>query len=194
MKSNFYLLAFQVLLPCFLVTCASNTDSSRAREIRIQYGEVLRVTRVPVPSAVPAGAVVGGFTGLVLSRNASPGRRVAAGVGGAALGGLVTSALEGDRRAFQYRIRFNNGTETDYITENGFLRTGDCISVERGDYANIRRVSDALCEAPPRAPDVIRKRQEEAEQCHLAKDQLLAATSDAEIEQASRKVRILCQF
>lgn len=162
--------------------------------MRIQYGEIVRVTRVAVPSAAPAGAIVGGFTGLVVARNASPGRQVASGIGGAALGGLVTAALEGDRRAYQYRIRLNNGRETDYITENSFFRQGDCIAVERGDYANLRRVANDLCQSPPRDPDIIRKRNEEAEQCHAAKEQLLAATNDAEIEQASRKVRILCQF
>ena len=178
----------------FFVGCAANDGSSRARQIRIQYGEIVRVSRVAVPSAAPAGAVVGGFTGLVVARNSSPGRQVASGIGGAALGALATSALEGDRRAYQYRIRFNNGTETDYITENGYFRTGDCIAVERGDYANLRRVANDLCVAPPRDTEIIRKRNEEAEQCHAAKEQLLAAITDTEIEQASRKVRILCQF
>lgn len=178
----------------FVVGCAKNSGSSRARESSIRYGEVTRVSRVPVPSAAPAGAIVGGFTGLVLARGTSPGRQAAAGLGGAALGGLVTSALEGDRRAYQYHIRFNSGAETDYITENCFFQAGDCVAVERREHANLRRVSDALCEAAPRTQQVIQKRDQEAQQCHNAKDQVLAANTDAEIDAATRKVRILCQF
>ena len=174
--------------------CASNSGSSRARESSIRYGEITRVSRVPIPSAVPAGAIVGGFTGLVLARGSNPGRQAAAGIGGAVLGGLVTSALEGDRRAYQYHIRFVNGAETDYITENSFFQTGDCIAVERREHANLRRVSDALCGSPPRTRQVIEKRDTEAQQCHDAKDQVLAATTETELEAASRKVRILCQF
>lgn len=190
MKNLFVVLLFGAILSA----CANNSGSSRAREISIRYGEVVRISRVPVPSAVPAGAVVGGFTGLILARDRNPGRQVAAGVAGAALGGLVTAALEGDRRAYQYRLRFVNGNETDYITENGFLQPGDCVAVERGDYANMRRVSNALCEPGPRPREIQTKSITEANQCHEAKDQLLAARTDEEIEQSSRKVKILCQF
>lgn len=178
----------------FITSCASNSGNSRARESSIRYGEITRVSRVPVPSAVPAGAIVGGFAGLVLARGSSPGRQAAAGLGGAALGGLVTSALEGDRRAYQYHVQFNNGSETEYITENGFLRAGDCVAVERRQHANLRRVSDALCEAAPRTPQIVQKRNVEAQQCHDAKDQLLDAKTEADLDAASRKVRILCQF
>ena len=80
------------------------------------------------------------------------------------------------------------------ITEASFFRTGDCVAVERRQHANLRRVSDALCGSPPRTRQVIEKRNTEAQQCHDAKDQVLAATTEAELETASRKVRILCQF
>lgn len=162
--------------------------------MRIQYGEIVNITRVPIPSAVPAGVIVGGFTGLILSQNSRPGRRVAPVVAGATLGGLVAASLEGDRRAYQYRIRFNNGSETDYITENGFFMVGDCIAVERREYANLRRVSDALCESTLTVPDVIDRSNQEANLCHEAKEQLLEANTEEELDQASRKVRILCQF
>lgn len=183
-----------LMLVSTLAACASNSGSSRAREMNIRYGEIVRVSRVSVPSVAPAGAIVGGFTGLVLARNSNPGRQAAAALGGAALGGLAAAAMQGDQRAYQYRIRFNNGSETDYITENSGFRSGDCISVERRDHANLRRVSDALCELPPRAPEIVRKRTEEAGMCHDAKEKVLAAMTQDEIEQAARKVRILCQY
>ena len=136
---------------------------------------------------------MGGFTGLVLSRNQSTGRQVASGIGGAALGGLATAALEGDRLGYNYRLRFQDGTVSDFITEKGYLQSGDCVSVERGQYANIRRVPTGLCDAGPSvAVDQLYVR--DAEQCHAAKEQLLAASSDEEIEIASRKVSIICQY
>jgi len=186
-----YSITLCLVAVALLSGCAN--QGTRAKEISIQYGVVTELTRVPVPSAVPAGAIVGGFTGLMLSRNSSAGRQIAAGAGGAALGGLITHALEGERRAYQYTIKFKDGATSRYITENGFLRPDDCVAIERGSYANLRRVSNALCEGTKPVvaePTTV----VEAAQCHEAKEQLLQASDDKEIEQSSRKVRILCQF
>lgn len=173
--------------------CANSpSGSARGYELRIRYAEVVDVERVKMPSAAPAGAVVGGFTGLILSRNKSTRSQVASGIGGAALGGLATRALEGDRLGYSYRLRFADDSTSQFITEKGYLMRGDCVSVERGEYANIRRVSKAVCENGPSAR-IDRKHVRDAEQCHAAKDQLLAAKSDDEIEAASRKVAIICQ-
>ncbi|MDX1488848.1 MAG: hypothetical protein R3268_11645 [Acidiferrobacterales bacterium] len=146
-----------------------------------------------LPSNAPAGAVVGGFTGLVLSRNSSGRSQVASGVGGAILGGLATAALEGDRLGYSYRLRYANGDTSNFITEKGYLQVGDCVSVERGQYANIRRVAAILCDGNQMvAAEQAHVR--EAEQCHEAKDQLLAASTDEQIETAARKVTILCDY
>jgi hypothetical protein len=161
--------------------------------LRIRYAEVTDIDRVRLPSNAPAGAVVGGFTGLILSRNSSGNKQVASALGGAALGGLATAALEGDRLGYSYRLRFLNGTTSSFITEKGYLQTGDCVSVERGHYANIRRVAKVLCGDNPERI-VAEKTKRDAEQCHDAKEQLLAATTEAEIDAASRKVSIICQF
>lgn len=189
--SAFVMLFCGVLL---LSGCASQSGSSaRGQEIRVRYAEVVDVERVKMPSAAPAGAVVGGFTGLVLARNKSPGRQLATGVGGAALGGLATAALEGDRLGYSYRLRFADGGISDFITEKGYLERGDCVAVERGQYANIRRVASVLCAdglAQRADPEHVR----DAQLCHAAKDQLLAATSDEEVEIASRKVAIICEY
>lgn len=179
---------------CLLAGCASSGSSSaRGYEVRVRYAEVVDINRVRLPSNAPAGAVVGGFTGLVLSRNSSGRKQVASGVGGAVLGGLATAALEGDRMGYSYRLRFRNDETSDFITEKGYLQVGDCVSVERGNYANIRRVAAVLCEQNQVAtahPTHLRQ----AEQCHEAKDQLLAATTDEQIEAAARKVSIICEY
>lgn len=176
-----------------LAGCASSSGgSARGHELRIRYAEVVDVERVKMPSAAPAGAVVGGFTGLVLSRNKSTRSQVASGVGGAALGALATRALEGERLGYSYQLRFADSSISQFITEKGYLQRGDCVSVERGEYANIRRVAKTLCENGP-STKIAQSHVRDAQQCHAAKDQLLAASTDEEIEAASRKVRIICQ-
>jgi hypothetical protein len=177
-----------------LAGCASSgAPSSRGYEIRIRYAEVDDIERVQLPTNAPVGAVVGGFTGLVLSRNSSGSKQIASGIGGAVLGGLATAALEGDRLGYSYRLRFMNGEISNFITEKGYLQRGDCVAVERGNYANIRRVTPTLCTSnPSTAAD--RKYLREAEQCHEAKEQLLAATTQDEIDVASRKVSIICEY
>lgn len=174
--------------------CASSgSTTARGYEVRVRYAEVIEVERVRMPSAAPAGAVVGGFTGLLLSRNKSSGTQLRSGIGGAALGGLATKALEGDRLGYSYRLRFADRSISQFITEKGYLQKGDCVSVERGEYANIRRVANVLCENGP-STAIDQTHQQDAQQCHAAKQQLLVASSEEEIDAASRKVAIICQY
>ncbi len=177
-----------------LTGCASSgSPAARGYELRVRYAEVESIDRVKLPSNAPAGAMVGGFTGLVLARNSSGAKQVASGVGGAVLGGLATAALEGDRLGYSYGLRFKNGETSKFITEKGYLQVGDCVSVERGQYANIRRVATVLCD-DHQVTAAHSQHLREAEQCHAAKDQLLAASTDEQISAASRKVSILCEF
>ena len=181
-------------ISCLIAGCASSGSSSaRGYELRVRYAEVAEIERVKMPSNAPAGAVVGGFTGLVLSRNSSGRKQVASGIGGAVLGGLATAALEGDRLGYSYRLRFLNGETSNFITEKGYLQIGDCVSVERGQYANIRRVAAVLC-ANTQTATADQKHVREAEQCHEAKERLLAASTDDQIEAAARKVSIICEY
>lgn len=188
-------IATLLLATIFLAAgCASSgSPSARGYELRVRYAEVTHIDRVQLQSNAPAGAVVGGFTGLVLSRKSSGRKQVASGIGGAVLGGLATAALEGDRLGYSYRLRYANGDRSNFITEKGYLQVGDCVAVERGEYANIRRVASVLCagEQPVAAHQ---KHVRDAEQCHKAKEQLLAASTEEEIAAASRKVSILCEF
>lgn len=188
-----------LLLGLTLGLAACNTSSSGARgyEMRIRYAEVTAVNRERLPSQAPAGAVVGGFEGLILSSGRSTSSRVASGIGGATLGALATSALEGDRLAYAYSLRYRDGTTTRFVTEKGYLQEGDCVSVERGRHANIRRVPESLCnsaqsrsQSAPVDPSIL----ENARSCEEAKDQLLAAESEQDISLAARKVEILCAY
>lgn len=174
-----------------LSACTTTIPRHSASEIRVQYGMVDRISRVPVDSAVPAGAIAGGMIGLILSHKQSTGKRAASTLGGAVLGGAAAKVLEGDNRAFQYHLTLNDGTKTSFVTEKDFLIRGDCVAVERGRYANLRRVEATMCEAKP---EVKAFHVENANQCHSAKNQLLIAQTDREIAVASQKVETLCQY
>lgn len=194
---NSHRMILATALVAMLVGCTSSTTPPRiqGKEVRIQYAEVLAVSRERLPSAAPAGAVVGGFTGLMLSRRSSGAKQVASGVGGAVLGGLATRALEGERLGYSYRLRYLDGAESAFITEKGYLMVGDCVAVESGEHQNLRRVSRTVCETQPlvRTPAAA-MHQNNAEQCHAAKQQLLIAQGKERIDDAARKVEIICHF
>lgn len=192
--SNVKHLMFAAAIVTLVSACASSgSPPARGYELRVRYAEITSVDRVQLPSAAPAGAMVGGFTGLVLARRESTGRQIASGVGGAVLGGLATKALEGDRLGYGYNLRFADGSVSKFITEKGYLQVGDCVAVERGQYANIRRVGSALCDGGPSIA-IEQADMQAASQCHAAKEQLLAASNEDQIEAASRKVSIICQY
>jgi hypothetical protein len=85
-----------------------------------------------------------------------------------------------------------NGTNTiRMVTEQAGLRVGDCVSVERGAFNNIRLADDARCSAAANAP-VPANATAEANACASAKEQLLNANTDAEFDRAERRMRLLC--
>lgn len=188
-----YTLLLLTLSVALLAACAGQTSgSARGYEMRVRYAEVTDIERVKLPSAAPAGAMVGGFTGIALSSGRSTRSQVASGLGGAALGALAVKALEGDRLGYSYRLQYADGSISNFITEKGYLQLGDCVSVERGQYANIRRVPGDMCEKSGVVVDPVHRRN--AIQCHAAKEQLLDARTDEEIELASRKVAVICEY
>jgi hypothetical protein len=84
------------------------------------------------------------------------------------------------------------------------LRVGDCVSVERGAFNNLRLAADSRCAPPPRPPaarppaatptpaPVPPAAVREANACVSAKDALLAAETDEAFDRAERRVRLLC--
>ena len=77
------------------------------------------------------------------------------------------------------------------VTEQAGLRIGDCVSVERGQFNNVRLASDARCDAAAAAA-VPADDMATADACVAAKQQLLDAATDAEFDRAERRMRLLC--
>lgn len=173
-----------------LLFAAACIGSAHA-QTSVQYGRITDVRLVDVESrsAQNTGALVGGLLGASSGGSGrSSSNRALRGVGGAAVGSRVGASM-GRSQAFEYTVLVGNQT-TRIRTEQSGLRAGDCVAVERGGMNNIRLVSDDRCNRPtaptPRAVET-------ADACTRAKEQLLAAQTDAEFDLAERRVRLICE-
>lgn len=158
----------------------------------VQYGRItdVRVVDVESRSSQNTGALVGGLLGASSGGSGrSSSNRALRGVGGAAVGSRVGASM-GRSQAFEYTVLVGANQTTRIRTEQAGLRAGDCVAVERGSMNNIRLVSDDRCNRPtaptPRAVET-------ADACTRAKEQLLAAQTDAEFDLAERRVRLICE-
>lgn len=111
-------------------------------------------------------------------------------VTGAAIGAAAQGSATGGT-VQKYTVTLNNGVEEAITTEQTDIRTGDCVSIEVGDHANIRRVSSYHCETKNTATED--HHQAAADSCQMAKNELVKADTDDEIDIAIKKVRILCE-
>ena len=61
---------------------------------------------------------------------------------------MIASRAQGDLNGMQYTVEIGPGTRVTVVTDQTQVRIGDCVNVEQtGNMANVRRVSQALCEA-----------------------------------------------
>jgi uncharacterized protein YcfJ len=156
----------------------------------VEFGRITAVRTVDVTSgaAQTTGALVGGTLGVMSGSGQSRSNRALRGVGGAAVGNRVGAAA-GTSTAFEYTVLVGGRTAT-ITTEQGGLRVGDCVSLERGSLNNIRLESDERCQAPQAMPtdaDI-----QTAYACDSAKRQLLEAETDDDFDRAERRIRLLC--
>jgi outer membrane lipoprotein SlyB len=174
-------------------------------QARVQYGRVTAVqpTTVTDSTARNVGTIVGGGVGLATgSGQGSSNRALRTAVGATAgrnVGNMATRS-----QAFEYTVLVGGTRTITIVSDQAGKRVGDCVSVEQGQFANIRLVPDARCNpapaprpaapaaapAPPPAPaaeDVAA-----ATACEQAKQQVLDATTDDAFNLAERRMRLLC--
>jgi outer membrane lipoprotein SlyB len=166
--------------------------------IEISYALVSNIEHVQLQSDVGKNAAVGGILGLAIGAIAG-GDAADAAIGaatGAALSASTTKIQEGSDQAVSYTLERPNGSEIKVVTEDVHLQVGDCAAVESGVTTNLRRVAADMCHVPLQHPveqELASNAQSEANDCNAAKKQLLDASSNVDIEAASKKVRVLCQ-
>ena len=180
-----------------LAGCASTdpmTGSTRNETISVQYGRVENIQQVEMSPDYGAGSVIGGALGLLATMGHSGASQVGGAVAGAGLGALVAKETAGKGEKFTVRL-VNNNT-VDIITENQDIRLGDCVALEQGQHANIRRVSPVMCTTPASHPayramnaaDV-----QESQECQEVKRELLNATTQQATDIAYKKMRAFCE-
>ena len=177
-----------LVLGALTIPASAQTRRDKNQVIAVAYGTVVGIERVKLESQAAKGAALGGLVGLAASGGSKRTKRAAT---GAVVGGVGTRVLEGSNEALEYTVRLNSGADVKMITDQTGMRLGDCVSVEQGRSGNIRRVSSVHCEANDTAPTA--DHQQEANACATAKDEIAAATSEAELDLAVKKARILCE-
>ena len=183
-----------LLFTAFLASGIASAQQS-GQSIQIQYGYVVSSKYVQEKSNAGKAALVGGTLGYYSNRHKSRSTRAASTAVGAGLAGGAKQRSEGDREAREYRVRTASG-EVAIISDQTEIHVDDCVIVENpgGNSANIRRVANTFCD--PESSEVVKELeseiQEEAQECASAKSELVAATDDAAVDRALRKVSILC--
>ena len=157
----------------------------------VNYGRITAVRQVNIQNegAQAAGTLVGGALGVASGSGQSRSNRALRGVGGAAVGSRLAGAA-GSSTGFEYTVLIGGTNTIRITTEQAGLRVGDCVSVERGQWNNIRLASDDRCDA--RASAAPASAVAEADACEQAKQQLLNASTDADFDRAERRMRLLC--
>ena len=187
------LLAFVVSA---LVPSTPSWAQKKGASMKIQHGRVVASRSVTIESGGSAagGAVLGGTIGLIAGGSSGKKRRQRAATG-AIIGGALGKASKKSEQAMEYTVETAGGMQIKVLTDQREIHTGDCVVVEEsGGMANVRRVSETMCE--PESQSVVEELQaelqEEAAECIAAKEELLAAETDDAIDRALRKISILC--
>ena len=158
----------------------------------VSYGRITAVSQVNLANrgASTAGALVGGALAVRSGSGQSQSNRALRGLGGAAVGSAVGGAA-GSSTGFEYTVLLGGTNTVRIVTEQAGLRVRDCVSVERGNFNNIRLAPDASCDARPAAAAPA-SAVAAADACDSATQQLLDATTDADFDRAERRMRLLC--
>jgi outer membrane lipoprotein SlyB len=172
-----------------LLGSAFVTTDVLAQGTTVNHGRITAVRQVDLrnQSAQAAGTMLGGLAGVASGSGNSQSNRALRGVGGAALGRSMAGAMSSST-GFEYTVLINGRNTIQIVTEKAGLRVGDCVSVERGSFNNIRLAADERCNAAA----VPQAAASAADACATATQQVLNAQTDAEFERAERRMRLLC--
>ncbi len=166
------------------------------QSVSIQYGEVAAAQAVDLQSgAVPGGVLVGGGLGLASASGKSSSKKVRNALVGAAAGAAIGKAGQGSNSGMLYTIDLGDGGRVQVVTDQREIRIGDCVAVERaGETTNVRRMSSGYCDQASAAAvkAVEPEAKAEAQECLMAKQQLVEAATAEQADLAARKIQLLC--
>ena len=200
-------------MAAMLLALAGGAQIAHA-QTRVQYGRITAVSPVNVTDSTSrnVGTVVGGGIGLATGSGQSGSNRALRTAVGATAGRSVGN-MASRSQAFEYTVLIGGTNTVRIVSDQAGKRVGDCVSIEQGQFANIRLVPDARCAPPPAraaapaptpapapapaaapapapAPDPADV--QAATACEQAKQQVLDATTDDAFKLAERRMRLLC--
>ncbi len=191
------LLGAVVVAACVMVSVTGALAQRAGQMATIRYGTVIGMVTVDLNDGnAMKGALVGGAFGAAMtksSKSSSKRRR------NAAIGAVVGTAVAASKKKTgrRYSVRTNEGTVMQIVTEQTAILVGDCVIIEEsGGSANIRRTAVSACDVASQSlmnsREIKAELQEEAAECIAAKDGLVNAETDDQMEFAVRKIQILC--
>lgn len=174
---------------------ATSADAQRrGQATSITVGKVVSASEVRIKSDAGKGAILGGIIGAVTQSGRSGSKKAKYGLIGAAGGAALGSTTGG--QGMQYVVETAPGQAMTVVTDQREIRVGDCVTVEQASngYANVRRTSQAACRGPvdDLGPEIRQEMQSDADECAIAKERLIDAETDAEIDSWIRRVQVLC--
>lgn len=185
MRNNLSSSFWSIFIILFLSASTQVLAQSAGNSVSLQYGTVSSVGVVQAAAKHTRGRLLGGIGGAVIA-NDHPGL-------GALAGGLIGGGIEGHvtskKVLLQYKVALKSGGAVVIDTEQRDIALGDCVVVEQGQYANIRRVSSINCLVDQKPAHHVSA----ASNCQKAKDELNNAKTQDAVEIAVTKVRTLCE-
>lgn len=189
-----------ILTACLVLSIGS--VQAQSSTVDVDYGVVTGVEPIEIGEldqdksklAMGGGGLVGGVLGYTFGKGSSKGKKRRGILLGAAAGALLGKEAAkdaGKAKAYQYAVELNAGDSVSITTEQARIDVGDCVTVERGESANIRRVSQVHCQDKDTKPSA--EHIAEAKECVAAKAALSDAETDEALAAAVEKARIHCE-
>jgi outer membrane lipoprotein SlyB len=171
-------------------------SANSATIMSVSYGTITGINQQErdTSGGATGGAVLGGLVGLASGSGRSRSNRALRTLGGAAVGSAAGGAMARGTEMV-YTVDLVNGGTVRVVMDSGNFHRGDCVAVEQGGpSANLRRVSSEFCLNNAAIPQQYKAaKQREADQCAQAKQRLLDAQTEEEINTAAMVMNILCQ-
>jgi len=199
-------LARHSLATALMALALALTAQTAYAQTRVQYGRITAVVPTTVNDSTSrnVGTVVGGGVGLATGSGQSGSNRALRTAVGATAGRNVGN-MAGRSQAFEYTVLIGGSSTIRIVSDQAGKRVGDCVSVEQGQFNNIRLVADSRCSPPPAprpaAPAAtptpalgvaVPADIEAATACDQAKQQVLDADTDEAFSLAERRMRLFC--
>ncbi len=162
----------------------------------VSYGTITGIAQQErdTSGGATGGALLGGVVGLATGSGRSRSNRALRTLGGAAVGSAAGRTMARGTEMV-YTVDLVNGGTVRVVMDSGNFHRGDCVAVEQGGpSANLRRVSSEFCLNNAAIPQQYKAAQQaEADRCAQAKQRLLDAQTEEEINSAAMVMNILCE-